>query len=275
MPSPFPGMDPYLEGYLWADVHHRLADEIASQLALYLSPRYVARVETRFVADVSGGSRRILYPDVDVTIVHEVQEVKTAYEAQVKTTPPATPPSFVLTMTTYPQIELASVAIRDARHNRLVTSIEVLSPVNKRGKGFVEYQQKRSHVIQALAHLLEIDLLRHGRCPVPLHRLPDDFPDEKRQLLKEAAYFVFLTRAAYYDEVETWPLRLRDVLPAVPVPLDEPDPDIVLDLGAALRTIYEKAAYDLSIDYSQPPEPPLAGDDAEWADALLREKGLR
>jgi hypothetical protein len=27
MPSPFPGMDPYLEGHLWPDVHHRLATD--------------------------------------------------------------------------------------------------------------------------------------------------------------------------------------------------------------------------------------------------------
>jgi hypothetical protein len=276
MPSPFPGMDPYLEGFLWADVHHRLAAEIASQLTPQLDPRYVARVETRFVADVSGDiPRRVLYPDVDVTIAREILEVKTAHEAGVRTKPPVDAPPLVLIQSTYPQIELASVAIRDTRHNRLVASIEVLSPVNKRGKGFVEYQQKRGYVIQALAHLLEIDLLRTGRRPVSLARLPDDLSDETRQLVEDAAYFVFLTRGAYYDQVATWPIRLRDPLPVLPVPLDEPDPDIRLDLGAALRTIYDAAAYERSIDYRQPPEPPLTGDDAAWADAWLREKGAR
>ncbi len=44
MPSPFPGMDPYLEGYLWPDVHHRLATQISDQLMPMLRPRYVARV---------------------------------------------------------------------------------------------------------------------------------------------------------------------------------------------------------------------------------------
>lgn len=45
MPSPFPGMDPYLEGYLWPDVHHRLATQISDQLMPMSRPRYVARIE--------------------------------------------------------------------------------------------------------------------------------------------------------------------------------------------------------------------------------------
>ena len=43
MPSPFPGMDPYLEGYLWSDVHQSLAAQIKRQLVPFISPRYVAR----------------------------------------------------------------------------------------------------------------------------------------------------------------------------------------------------------------------------------------
>ncbi len=30
MPSPFPGMDPYLEGHLWPDVHSALGVEAAA-----------------------------------------------------------------------------------------------------------------------------------------------------------------------------------------------------------------------------------------------------
>lgn len=44
MPSPFPGMDPYLEGYVWPDVHHSLASQIRDQLNPHLRPRYVARI---------------------------------------------------------------------------------------------------------------------------------------------------------------------------------------------------------------------------------------
>ena len=48
MPSPFPGMDPYLESpTIWPDVHHRLISEIQSTLNPRLRPQYVARVELR------------------------------------------------------------------------------------------------------------------------------------------------------------------------------------------------------------------------------------
>jgi hypothetical protein len=46
-------------------------------------------------------------------------------------------------------------------------------------------------------------------------------------------------------------------------------------LGQLLQEIYDRARYDLSIDYRQPPEPPLTAEDAAWADELLRAKGLR
>jgi hypothetical protein len=36
MPSPFPGMDPYLEGWLWPDVHATLIPAIRAALAARL-----------------------------------------------------------------------------------------------------------------------------------------------------------------------------------------------------------------------------------------------
>src|SRR5881396_2152160 len=41
MPSPFPGMDPYLEGELWTTVHFSLSADIVRQLAPQLRPRYL------------------------------------------------------------------------------------------------------------------------------------------------------------------------------------------------------------------------------------------
>jgi hypothetical protein len=57
------------------------------------------------------------------------------------------------------------------------------------------------------------------------------------------------------------------------VPLLEPDPDVPLDLGGAVASVYERGAYDSQIDYRQPPPPPLlSGEEARWLDELLREK---
>ena len=67
MPSPFPGMDPYLEGYLWPDVHHRLATQISDQLMPLLRPRYVARIEIQVVPDETPEADiGIMYPDVEI-----------------------------------------------------------------------------------------------------------------------------------------------------------------------------------------------------------------
>ncbi len=69
MPSPFPGMDPYLEGDLWTTVHSQLAAEIARQLAPKIAPRYVARTEKRFVIaapDDLEEAEISVYTDVDV-----------------------------------------------------------------------------------------------------------------------------------------------------------------------------------------------------------------
>src|SRR5438477_12306131 len=72
MPSPFPGMDPYLEGYLWPDGHHRLATQISDQLMPMFRPRYVARIEIQVVQDATPEAEiGIMYLDVEVVRAHQ------------------------------------------------------------------------------------------------------------------------------------------------------------------------------------------------------------
>jgi hypothetical protein len=70
-------------------------------------------------------------------------------------------------------------------------------------------------------------------------------------------------------------VSVRQPLPAIGIPLRDPDPDVTLDLGAVMNAAYEDGGYDLSVDYRKKPEPPLRREDAAWADRLLREHGLR
>ncbi|RMF26349.1 MAG: DUF4058 family protein, partial [Chloroflexi bacterium] len=59
-----------------------------------------------------------------------------------------------------------------------------------------------------------------------------------------------------------------------PLPLRPGDEEPLVDLNALLHALYDRAGYDLSIDYTRPPVPPLEGEDATWAAARLRDARL-
>ncbi len=254
MPSPFPGMDPYLEGYLWPDVHHSLATQIRDQLMPYLRPRYVARIEVQVVTDETPeGEIGIMYPDIEIVHAQSRQAAPVFPPALgsvlVAEEPPLTPASLLLRNV---EVRVATVEIRDTAQNQLITSIEILSPVNKREPGLAKYREKRRRLQAAGVHLLEIDLLRRGQRALLHSNIP------------ASHYFITLTRASA-DITEIWALNFQDPLPVVPTPLRAPDADVALDLPRALRTIYERAAYDLSINYNEPPPPPaLSPQEEAW-----------
>lgn len=258
MPSPFPGMDPYLEGAEWNSVHTELSSEIARQLAPKLRPKYVVRTTRRFVTElvsevaITGSS---IYPDVSV--------INTAQQGiGPQGSPMAASVPLELATVIPAQIPLVTVEIQDVTHRQLVTAIEVLSPTNKRGQGYQEYLDKRGRILRSTAHLIEIDLLRTG------YRVP------MQQPLPPAPYFIFVSRAERRPLIEVWPVQLKMRLPAIAVPLQAEDLDVILDLQLALNTIYDTLNYDLIIDYTQSSQPPLEGDEARWASQRLREAGI-
>ncbi|MFQ5617224.1 MAG: DUF4058 family protein [Anaerolineales bacterium] len=260
MRSLFPGMDPYLEGYLWPDVHHRIATEISDRLMPVLQPRYVARIEIQVVQDETPGAEiGIMYPDVEI-VKPSWRESTPASEYPVasanKATAVMTPVSLSIPRLRF-EVRLARVAIRDVAQNELVTMIEILSPVNKREPGLSKYAKKRERLFASDVHLLEIDLLRRGQRLFVSRRL------------EKSHYLVSLTRAgAQYTDI--WKIDLKDRLPVVPVPLRQPDSDVLLDLTAIFDSIYRKAAYHLSVDYGgTPPPPALTNAEQRWLQERL------
>jgi hypothetical protein len=158
---------------------------------------------------------------------------------------------------------LNRVEIRALPEQQLVTVIEILSPANKRpgSEDQATYLQKRRTLLRAAVHLMEIDLLRGGQWP-PLERP-----------VSPASYYVTLSRWDRRPAAEVWPIGLEQALPALPVPLLPPDPDVALDLGDAVASVYEGAGYATQIDYRQPlPPPPLSAEDAAWVEAVLAER---
>jgi uncharacterized protein DUF4058 len=256
--APFPGMDPYLEApSIWPDVLTTLMSIFREQLTPLLAPKYLAELETQIVIDRLDDEPQVVLPDVSVTSPElsagAPSAVAVAAPAPVQVRVPLDVPTRVV-----------SVYIRLRESARLVAVIELLSLVNKRrGKGREEYLEKRRTFLTSPVHLIEIDLLRS------YPRMPFDDP------LPPAHYLVMVCNAGERPRSSVWPIRVRQPLPTIPIPLLAPDPPVPLDLGQSLRTAYERARYDLRVDYRQPPVPPLSPADSAWADALLGPPGER
>jgi hypothetical protein len=271
MPSPFPGMDPYLEGEMWQEFHETLANAIRAQLMPLLGPRYVALLAKRYVLNRSALgiydllSEGVLYPDVHIVapLGERLAEERTLYTSPPSTASIVDEPVAELPSPVLDEVPLLRVEIRDVARRRLVTLIEILSPVNKQSQGASEYAERRMDLMQAAIHLLEIDLLRRG---------------QRIQLLGEppsADYYVYLSRSQRRPNTEIWPISLRERLPVVPVPLLHPDADVALDLQAAVRACFELVGYEHLLDYANPPPPPkLNAADTAWVEKCLRKAGL-
>lgn len=253
--SPFPGMDPYLEApTLWPDVHSSLMTIFREQLTPFLVPKYVADLNTQIVIDSFGDAEpeaEGAVPDVTITHPGMLRESRDTLSAT------AAPPLRRRVPMAVPT-RLVSIYIRQRADEKLVTVIELLSPVNKRyGDGRRAYVEKRNTFLSTPVSLVEIDLLRKW----PRMPLEGKLP--------ASDYLAIVCDRYERPECSVWLLSMRHALPKLPIPLLRPDPPVDLDIGQALQTAYERARYDLRIDYQAPCDPPLAPADAEWAAALI------
>lgn len=252
MKSPFPGMNPWLEGYLFPDVHSRLAHVIAELLAPQIAPKYVSRIAIATIMDNDPDSEiGITYPDVEVLQRHKtLEEPAVAYGKPVLTEPSVIAPFKPITL------RLPVVEIRDAANNKLVTAIEILSPVNKRNPNLVDYRTKINDLHRNGVHILEIDLLRRGTRPFAFY--------------KSTSHYQMMLLRAGKNNAAIWSVNIQDQLPVVPVPLLSPDPDAILELGKALDIIFERSLYYLSIDYKQKPAPPtFTEQELAWIETVV------
>ncbi len=262
MPSPFPGMDPYLEDPdLWPDVHLELIAQIRAHLNRQITPNYVARVEQRvFISDENDSSRDLIVPDVRVLRSNDPRAAPAAVAVPAATDDAE---SFEVTTEVDEEIIEPFVRVYDRRDRSVVTVIEVLSPANKTAgsAGRQAYREKRAELMASPAHLVEIDLLRSGTRAFVLQRLP---PFD---------YLVHVSRAAADGgkrRARVWPIPIARRLPVVPVPLRPGDADARLDLQQILVAAYEHARYDMDVDYAANPIPPVTADRAEWVRATAR-----
>jgi hypothetical protein len=258
MPSPFPGMDPYLERTSgWHPFHTWLVTSLAEELNRVLPERYYASAETRMVRTVLDDS--LLVGTADTAVLSRGTRDSAAGGSGVGT-------AGVEVLVPLSETERERyIEVCDADlGGEVVVAVEVLSPSNKRpGVGREQYLEKRNVILGSLVHLVEIDLLRRGQ-RMPVASAPDGY-----------AYSILVSRVGVRPRARLLPFGIRDRFPNFVLPLQLPEEEPQVDLRAALDHVYESGRYAQRIDYTRSPEPPLSGEDEAWADALLREKGLR
>lgn len=264
MPSPFPGMDPYLESH-WRDVHASLIIYTRDSLQGVLPGSLRARVEERVLLETPQGLRdHPLFPDVRVVEFAQKREAAGEPGASVALAEP-----WVVDAETESPTETYIEIIDVESGDRVVTVIEFLSPSNKSpGPNREQYQRKQREICCSDTNLVEIDLTRVGS-----HTLA--FPLEHIKSRGRTPYMACVRRVTRRGKVEVYAMPLSEKLPAIRIPLRPEDEDVRLDLQALIDQCYRNGGYEGTIDYSLPPDPPLLGNDGEWADKHLRSRGLR
>jgi Protein of unknown function (DUF4058) len=249
MSSPLPGMNPFLESpELWSEFHSRMIVAIADALSETLSQEYRVAVEKRVY--LSQGEETILIgiPDVAVTA---------APNTATGTTALATEP-LVVEIPLAEEVQERYLEIREVATGRVVTVIELLSPKNKRsGEGRDAYLQKRQRIIMSQTHLVEIDLLRAGKSLPILGEAKSD-------------YRILVSPSNLRPQANLYAFSLRQQIPQIQIPLIA-ETSVPLDLQLLLQQVFDRARFNLAIDYQQlPPPPQLSNEDLVWLQEILQ-----
>ena len=255
MPSPFPGMDPYLESPMyWRGVHSKLIAAINTELNLTLPEGYFSEIEEHDWLQVEEKEDRELLGKPDVFLMRANGASRTGKRGGIAVAEPTT--HAVLPQGRRRTQKYVKIVARD--NVTVVTVIEILSPANK-SSGRATYLAKREEYFAARTNLVEIDLLRDGE------RMPMGRPSSPG-----GDYYVVVARSKDFPGVDVWQFTVRDPIPPIPVPLKERDGDVALRIQKLFDELYDVNRYAKRIDYSVPPVPPLRSTDAEWAAELLK-----
>jgi hypothetical protein len=249
MKSPFPGMDPYLEGR-WSDIHVKLIAFASEALQPRLPREFRARVienhlpnEKQSAAGIESNVPQWVSPGTDGVVVATLEP----------------DPS--------PAVDRCIGIIDTTRGGELVTAIEILTPQIKAAEHVNSpYFARMDNYARSGVSLVEIDLLRYpdrNRLPVKKRDLP---PDHR------AAYLTCVGLGWLPGQWRVYPMALRSPLPPIPVPLREGEVEVLLNLQPLIDRVYVAGGHD-DIDYSKPPDPPLEDGDAGWARELIKSAG--
>ena len=246
-------MAPYLEHpALWPDVHNRLIAAIADSLTPMVAPHHYIAVERRSY---------LFYPDDSLF----KNQTVVAADRRLDSPPngassfDAIPDVLEVEMPMADEVGENYLAIYEVKTGKLITLMELLSPANKlHGEGRKQYEQKRADVVRSRTNLVEIDLLRAGE--------PMAVIGERAQ----SDYRILVSRGWLRPRTQLYAFNLRQPIPQFPLPLMPDEEEPLVDINTVLHALYDRARFDLRLDYDDPPVPPLRTEDAVWAQALPR-----
>ena len=270
MPSPLPGMNPWLEWH-WGDVHTRFVTYASDRLQPKLPADLRARVEERVAVEGLEKERQIR-PDVRIYVKHRPRRPsrplagsEAALESEgglavaVEVEEIAEEP--IIVQIPDEPITERFIEIKGIRGGPVITVIELLSPTNKQGGGKKLYETKRLQLLDAGISLVEIDLIRQGDRPwyVDAGWYADDEP-----------YHVAVRYGWDISEMAIYPITLRQRLPTISVPLRYGEDPVLLSLQPVIDQCHDFGGYGEDIDYDEPPPgSPLDPDDLKWIHGLL------
>lgn len=270
MPSPFPGMDPWLEDTaIFPDFHQRFINHLSDMLNDLMPPPFYSSISTRVWMEES--ERRV---ELDIDVLNPLGNgfhANGSHQGGIALLD-RKKSSLVEIVAHLSDEEMseAFLEIYTSGGEELVTSIEFLSPSNKTpGSGGRDlYRAKQQELFAASVNIVEIDFLRRGTHAtlVPLSIL--------KQQVGRFDYHACIHFEDRRDSFIVAPFMLADVLPTIPIPLTAEIAPVEIDLKKVVDRCYAAGAYQRRIHYEQPAEPPLTADQTEWAEKILREKNL-
>jgi hypothetical protein len=267
MPSPFPGMDPYLETQPRWEIFHGWFIRKLAELALPKAASLGCWIDVE--RDVYGAD-----PSGELVMVGEADQVITVSSSAAKGTTPGAGVATLAVPRSVREIVVDPEEARQHRQNYLVVRenqkwpralavIELLSPANKSGNYAKLYNAKRAKMLAGRTHFMEIDFLRGGENPL---RNPSSAE-------QPTPYFVFVARkTALGRNEEDYPIRLQDCLPTIGLPLGDTRPDLPLDLAEAFGSAYDLTTGGRPVAYRTEaiPEPILSPADEAWVTTLVK-----
>ena len=265
MPSPFPGMDPYLEHpEFFPGLHDRLIVYLCEFLQPRLPDPYYAETRARVWVEYTD---RFLTPDLNLSRTDQPSKGPTGSASPERGVAVGISPSALLGE----EMRESFLEILTVRGKRqLVTAIEILSPSNKTPgeSGRTQYIEKQRELHNSRVNVVEIDLLRGGRHTTLARR------EQVIAAVGSFDYHISIRKMDDLEQAHVHAFRLDQRVPEIVVPLLPGDGGTTVDLQAVFDRCYDTGPYRRAAPYRQAPEPPLTPEQAAWAEKLLRDNGL-